>query len=1241
MTQYHYRRAGSPLYRDLAESLRGGLSSFLIGPRGIGKRYALEATSKFFSARKVIFVDFLSFPSGITDSDIRTFIAAQVGRNLNFDPKPLLRPPEVSMSDLLHPLFSEEEPLLLFASNPEALPHRLAVRFLQEIQGPLKKRHLIALISGEPYLYDLLPQVSSDTHFASTVILQGLDEREFEMFLCRRRTAFTGIQVEESDPRLLFEYTGGNPYLLDLLVHAALQERSYSGEMEQAYSGQALINSFESITTANPGKLRTLSDITRSFETDPNCWPEVDSLLSKHFVPIQGALPYDIELYGMAIRENNQLRFASQMHAHIFKRYCTPKKWGDLHARVGLWVKAFDFFSQMSEAERARPTDAEDRYEVRTTIDAVAKTFYHLVTTKVSARHRRAVLRARFMEACNALFGLEAFFGKRTDKDGWIFEKISELAKTLIADLRDVLPREPAPTIGIRAEGSVPLGNCLVAVLPGLRSDEPEVIVIADARTSRSLSRERRILVTQLFEPFVTCYLHTTSVLQTEWRLQWQQLYTETIASIYDAIGRSQFQGTAFDLEEAVSRAAAGLRRLNYKRVLICLVDPQRTRIIGVKDDSDDPTIDVAKLTNYPLAPPHEDIQPSVVLSRSAIVLKHALGHSLVNLNVARRARMESLAIVPILNREDTAVGTIHVERDDGGVPDADEIKDLLAFGKAFATALEQCERSNLLQSSLDRLPTPLVIFNARERIRYANKAAEDLFNVQSKWYSTEYAPALEDFVQGSAFDQVKISLALAKKETRVTQIPAGGKRKHAQVVTNCLFKSYNASSPGENSVLGGLLYLVDFDYLLRMVQAFEKVTEAQDVDSALLSLLGAMKELGHRWGRLYKVDNSMPEKLVGWRSYHLDDEVMDKVFPSTPPTELTRQNEEESWSALLNKEPMVFVFDPTLPDNSEKRTEAGIAVRTVKELNSQCGFQKAPGTFWLDFPLLAGDQPIGKMTLECSENFPREDFDFLKVLCVLLRGWLDALGRNARLAKETQELRVKEEVFQMRDEIIKDAAAVALRDTAHNLVSRLGALPVILTKYRLLQKNNPSITELNKEFKDVLQGILDTAKNCKERLAGVVPKTRNTSIAELIQNALRSNLEGNWTVADETNAVLPVDPFYVTGAIVELVHNSRKAVPVLKNLKVDVEVREGKNESGANVVEIVYRDNGPGINPELKSKIFDNFYTSWPARQGRGTSLGLGLGFVKNVFKAHGGEVSEIGEFGHGVVFILRLPKS
>ncbi len=77
------------------------------------------------------------------------------------------------------------------------------------------------------------------------------------------------------------------------------------------------------------------------------------------------------------------------------------------------------------------------------------------------------------------------------------------------------------------------------------------------------------------------------------------------------------------------------------------------------------------------------------------------------------------------------------------------------------------------------------------------------------------------------------------------------------------------------------------------------------------------------------------------------------------------------------------------------------------------------------------------------------------------------------------------------------------------------------------------------------------------------------------------------------------------------------------------------KTESEPDKVLISMRDNGPGIKPEVQSKIFEPFYTTKPVGQG----TGLGLSICHSIVERHGGQIWCESVLGEGTTFKVAIP--
>jgi PAS domain S-box-containing protein len=108
-------------------------------------------------------------------------------------------------------------------------------------------------------------------------------------------------------------------------------------------------------------------------------------------------------------------------------------------------------------------------------------------------------------------------------------------------------------------------------------------------------------------------------------------------------------------------------------------------------------------------------------------------------------------------------------------------------------------------------------------------------------------------------------------------------------------------------------------------------------------------------------------------------------------------------------------------------------------------------------------------------------------------------------------------------------------------------------------------------------------------------------------------------------------DPFRIEQVFRNILDNALAAClpPVM------IEVRGAPAElDGQPALRIAVRDNGPGIGPEQRPKVFDPFYTT----KAKGT--GLGLAIAKRIVEAHGGRLTLDKSDVSGAVFLLTLPK-
>jgi two-component system, OmpR family, sensor histidine kinase CreC len=107
-------------------------------------------------------------------------------------------------------------------------------------------------------------------------------------------------------------------------------------------------------------------------------------------------------------------------------------------------------------------------------------------------------------------------------------------------------------------------------------------------------------------------------------------------------------------------------------------------------------------------------------------------------------------------------------------------------------------------------------------------------------------------------------------------------------------------------------------------------------------------------------------------------------------------------------------------------------------------------------------------------------------------------------------------------------------------------------------------------------------------------------------------------------------DPVWLRRALENLLGNAVQHSPAAG--RVVVEVAQGPSGWEASVA-----DEGPGVDPAIRERLFERFATT---RHGEG-GTGLGLAIVRAVAELHGGQAQFRPAQGRGAIFALTLPRA
>ncbi|MCI0489897.1 MAG: GAF domain-containing protein [Blastocatellia bacterium] len=1220
MVAFQYQKISKDFIKELGEKISSGESMVLLGPRYGGKRYVIFRLRELLKeeAGPVVYVRFLEEPSIITEKQALEVISKAVSQTAELSTN------DFKENDFLGPLdrlYSQsQKPVILLAANVDGLAYNLARRFLEGVRTRVESGRMIAVLSGEDDFRDLVYGPKSEFISANQFVLQGYELDEFEEYLGRyQRNLHVTFESHKEMVNHLWELTGGNAYLLRVVLWALLESRARTNTSpNKPIKIEDIPDKLKTIGIPGVYGAHIFRQATQLIDRGSKCWEDLEKLIKGETVNIglgEGA-PGRLELAGVAVRDIStdkaQLQMSSPLMKAFIQRHYTDRRFGDLYARIGQWNKAFERYDILDQKGSLRPLGIDDRAEVEATINALCASLYSEATKSIES------VKKLFIQGCHYILGFEeiTFWQRETRPPGAGWQPLlpngSVPDKNVVEQIATLLSLDNS-----LSPGPLPLPDpwnkyAAAAILPTLRSDKKVAVVVGDMGKKVVISRERERLVKQALEHFIKVYTRAVSVDVTQMRLEVRDKHVEIMNSIFDSLGRN-----VLDVRNVLAMAARGLRKLGYSRVLFCLVDPERKRIQGVLDDSDDPSVNVAEMTDWPLDDPTADLQPYIIHTKKPKIIADASQEPLANKEVVRRARMKAVAIVPILNRDGDAIGTIHVEREDEAVPSEDEVRDLMTFGRQLATAIEQSERVNLLESALDKIPEPIVIVGRNERPRYANRPAAELFGLQDGWIDHTAISLLSGPDAHNAAKLVHESLLSGHR--LVHHVKGIGKDSgYRGAVLSDIIQDWRKRT------VGGLLHIQDLNYLYKVFESLRLIAEAKETDSAVLSILEATKLLGHKWGRLYLLDKDDPDKLVSVHSFGYTDPIAESEF-NQGKVVLPPRNEpgHEHWWPIERKTPLVFCWKKDVEIGKVVITSRGLKAINVNPQKSPGQIMKKPGDFWIDFPLMTQEKALGKLCIQGDESLRPEDFELLKVLSEKTSELLDAFFRRDRDFDEREQL------------IRVSAAQKIMADMSHNIATRLAALPVVLSRYRMREETLSSLKEVNDDFAHIMDETLSIIKRVKERLTSVVPHLELLDIVAQMERTLRSSLpDDTWTLAPKHPIDATIDSHLLEMALLELIQNSKDMAEDHKNMRISVSVESVQTDS-QDWVRIIYRDNGPGLPEAFREKIFEDFFSHRP---GRKASIGLGLGFVRRVVEAHAGVIN-LGMPDEGAEFVIAIP--
>jgi two-component system nitrogen regulation sensor histidine kinase NtrY len=225
---------------------------------------------------------------------------------------------------------------------------------------------------------------------------------------------------------------------------------------------------------------------------------------------------------------------------------------------------------------------------------------------------------------------------------------------------------------------------------------------------------------------------------------------------------------------------------------------------------------------------------------------------------------------------------------------------------------------------------------------------------------------------------------------------------------------------------------------------------------------------------------------------------------------------------------------------------------------------------------------------------------------------------------------------------LIRAQKVAAWREVARRLAHEIKnpLTPIQLCAERLrrhFSAASPSAKALVDECTATIVGEVESLKGLVDEFSQFArmpsPRTVPTDLPQLITDtiALYNGIFADVRLVQRLAPGLPLvrlDPEQIRRVIINLVDNAIEAMERRGAIVIETQL-----DAGNNLVRITVADDGPGIPPAERDKLFLPYYST----KGRGS--GLGLAIVRRIIAEHGGSIEVADNVPRGTRFTIELP--
>lgn len=928
----------------------------------------------------------------------------------------------------------------LVISHLDGLDGRVARPLLRHIRAGAyaQPQAVVALITCEsPGISDMVTGPDSEFNCAHEFVVQGFDRSIFaEWFAAWMKN----LNLQFVDDQMICDYlwkeTHGNASLMRRVLHSCADHRVVE-DVVGPYVLDDLKNQVDRLVRLGTHSAVFLQRAAELVTSMPSCWEQLEHLIEEGFVPFTEPKPTHLELAGVAIAEGDSLVFSSPIMRRFVERQFDRRRMADLYALSGNWPKAQRRYSIPSgHLPAPRPVNFEDSLLVSAVLRRLYMQFNH---------HEAAVVKDILYHALRGVLGY-THVSYWTWRPGQKWRPADQATPDAIgrAAISGTTTFKVGETRPVTRDSGEAVG--LILFSEGRHRGERHATIVADPLDSPASSKYREDLLREALQHFEDAWKRRLLDSRARDLKRFGSTLGEAARTTFEALFvRLADPGAVLaDTAQQVTEASIGISRTSF---LMLTESGQSFR----------------PFISYPELPVPS--RRTVIDGESAFKSVFATGPQVYegiedwppsDRVWVTESGIGTSILVPIVTESRHNIGIMVIEASEALIIDPDVIGVLAGFATQLASAVMHSQRIALLDSSLDRLPMPIVIFNRQLTKQYANSAAASLIANVTKGWAPEIVVTEQTYpnLYSTLRDSVLENHQVVRFVTRLGPHNYRGAVVGAPLVDR------------EGRVAGSLLQIYDQSYYREILDAYRVLEASHGVTEALGRVQQIFHALGASWIRKYRVegDRLIPDTCIDPRRPDVK-----RVFETINSVTLPRRSEDRlCWAAINTGSPQVFCFDPGKEHGAIFYTSRGLSVTVYNAPPERAKLGKREGDFWIDFPLKGSGGPFGKLTLPCGSDFE----------CELSPERFEMYGVFADIAGEVLK------------RIEKDRAAVqAMTSVRHNQLQREYAdrcapLAALYKLYETLASHDllrgSHLQPANELFSEVLHGLYETVSAAK-----------------------------------------------------------------------------------------------------------------------------------------------------------------